>query len=89
MATALAGEMTVLVPMADLIDREAELVRLKKQLERLEGEVERAQTKLANTKFVARAPENVVLKERDRLKEATAGAEKLRAQIVRLGASHH
>ena len=86
-ATALAGEMTVLVPMADLIDREAELGRLKKELERLEGEVERAQTKLDNVNFVERAPENVVLKERDRLKEAAAGAEKLRAQIARLESS--
>ena len=90
-ATALAGDMTVLVPMADLIDREAERARLTKELEQLEAEIERSMSKLANPKFVERAPEDIVAKERARLKEATARtasranhSERLRAQITQL-----
>ena len=81
-ATALAGEMTLLVPFTDLIDREAELARLTKELERLEQEINRARTKLANENFIEKAPEDVVTKERDRLKDATSGADKLRLQIA-------
>ncbi len=83
-ATALAGGMTILVPLSDLIDKEAELARVTKELERLEGEISRAETKLANASFVERAPATVVEKERDRLAEATAAAHKLRAQVLKL-----
>ena len=83
-ATALAGGMTVLVPLSDLIDKDAERARASKELERLEGEITRAETKLANASFVERAPAAVVAKERDRLAEARSAAEKLRAQVLKL-----
>ncbi len=85
-ATALAGGLTVLVPMSDLIDREQELARLSKELERLTGDAARAQAKLDNTAFVERAPAAVVDKEREKRREALADAEKLRAQLARLEA---
>ncbi|MBX9609890.1 MAG: valine--tRNA ligase [Gammaproteobacteria bacterium] len=84
-ATALAGGMTILVPLADLIDRDAELARIAKELERLEGDIARAEAKLANASFVERAPPAVVGKERDKLAEARAAAETLRAQQAKLG----
>ncbi|MGE0486626.1 MAG: valine--tRNA ligase [Gammaproteobacteria bacterium] len=84
-ASALAGEMTVLVPLADLIDRDAERARLARELERLAGEIERATAKLANASFVERAPAAVVDKERARLAEAGAARTKVEAELARLG----
>ena len=69
-ATALVGDMQVLVPMAGLIDKEAELARLDKEILRLEGEAKRVGGKLANEGFVAKAPAEVLEKERAKLAEA-------------------
>ncbi len=52
-ATALVGEMQVLVPMAGLIDTTAELARLDKEMQRLNGEIKRVSGKLSNQGFVA------------------------------------
>ncbi|MBM7059994.1 valine--tRNA ligase [Pseudomonas sp. UL073] len=69
-ATALVGDMQVLVPMAGLIDKAAELARLDKEIQRLDGEVKRVGGKLANEGFVAKAPAEVLDKERAKLAEA-------------------
>lgn len=69
-ATALVGEMEVLVPMAGLIDKDAELARLDKEIARLDGEVKRVGGKLSNEGFVAKAPAEVLEKERAKLAEA-------------------
>ncbi|OLU23118.1 valine--tRNA ligase [Pseudomonas sp. PA15(2017)] len=69
-ATALVGDMQVLVPMAGLIDKQAELARLDKEIQRLEGEAKRVGGKLANEGFVAKAPAEVLEKERAKLAEA-------------------
>lgn len=76
-ATALVGEMQVLVPMAGLIDKDAELARLDKEIQRLQGEVQRVGGKLANEGFVAKAPAEVLDKERAKLAEAEAALAKL------------
>ncbi|MBP7823764.1 MAG: valine--tRNA ligase [Pseudomonas sp.] len=76
-ATALVGEMQVLVPMAGLIDKAAELARLDKEIQRLQGEVQRVGGKLANEGFVAKAPAEVLDKERAKLAEAEAALAKL------------
>ncbi len=83
-ATALVGEMKLLVPMAGLIDKEAELARLGKEIERLEKEVQRLNGKLSNDKFVGKAPEAVVQKERDKLAEANSSLESFREQRARI-----
>src|SRR5690606_25270571 len=62
-ATALVGELELLVPMAGLIDKDSELARLGKEIDRLEKEQARLQGKLGNSSFVGRAPEEVVAKE--------------------------
>jgi valyl-tRNA synthetase len=59
-ATALVGEMEILIPMAGLIDKEAELARLARALEKLEKDFTRTQGKLANEKFVTKAPQAVI-----------------------------
>ncbi|WP_110649970.1 valine--tRNA ligase [Salinicola peritrichatus] len=68
-ATQLVGEMEVLVPMADLIDKEAELTRLAKEIDKQDKLITGIEKKLANESFVAKAPEAVVEKERGKLKE--------------------
>ncbi len=83
-ATALVGEMKLLVPMAGLIDKEVELARLGKEIERLEKEVQRLNGKLSNDKFVGKAPEAVVQKERDKLAEANSSLESFREQQARI-----
>ncbi|MGQ7956444.1 valine--tRNA ligase [Pseudomonas sp. SP16.1] len=85
-ATALVGEMQVLVPMAGLIDKDAELARLDKEIARLQGEVQRVGGKLANQGFVAKAPAEVLDKERAKLAEAEQALAKLVEQRGKIAA---
>ena len=68
-ATALAGNLEILIPMSDLIDKDAELARLQKEIERLQKDCERIHSKLGNESFVAKAPAEVIAKDRDKLAE--------------------
>jgi valyl-tRNA synthetase len=65
--SALAGTIEVMVPMAGVIDVDKELARLDKELDRLTAERGRLAGKLRNDNFVARAPADVVDKERIKL----------------------
>ncbi|EKO3579906.1 valine--tRNA ligase [Vibrio metschnikovii] len=66
-ATALVGKSELMIPMAGLIDKQAELERLAKEIAKTEGEIKRIEGKLSNQGFVAKAPEAVVAVERDKL----------------------
>ena len=79
-ATQLVGDMEVLVPMAGLIDKDAEIARLNRELERLDAEIARLEGKLGNDKFTARAPADVVEKEKARLQDAQGSRERLKGQ---------
>ena len=81
---ALAGEMTILVPLADLIDPQAELARLQKEIDKLKDEKERIEKKLKNKQFITRAPEQVVNKERERLSANTTTTGTLEEQYNRI-----
>ncbi len=81
---ALAGEMTLLVPLADLIDPQAEITRLEKELEKLRKNSDSIAKKLENKNFVDRAPAVVVEKERERLQENNVSIEKLEGQHQRI-----
>jgi len=83
-ATALVGNLELLVPMAGLIDKEAELARLNKEISKLEQDITRTEAKLANPGFVDKAPAEVVDKERVRLGETKTSADKLREQIQKI-----
>jgi len=83
-ATALVGEMEVLIPMADLIDKEAELKRLEKEIAKLKAEAERAEKKLSNPGFTDKAPPAVVDKERNKLDSARTALDKLSEQAERI-----
>ncbi|MDX1818671.1 MAG: class I tRNA ligase family protein, partial [Marinobacter sp.] len=79
-ATQLVGEMEVLVPMAGLIDKDAELKRLDKELDRLQKEIGRLEGKLGNEKFTAKAPAEVVEKEKEKLRDAQSSLQRLSNQ---------
>ena len=85
-ATALVGQMEILVPMAGLIDKEAEIARLTKESARLEQDIAKTEGKLANAAFVDKAPAEVVEKERNRVVENKIALEKLREQIEKMNA---
>jgi valyl-tRNA synthetase len=85
-AIALVGEMRVLIPLAGLIDKEAELTRLEKEIGKLSGNLEKCQAKLTNPNFVERAPEAVVAQERARVAEMQGALGQLQAQAERIRA---
>jgi len=68
-ATALAGDLEILVPMAGLIDVDAELARLDREIDKNALEAKKLSGKLSNAKFVDNAPAEVVAKERQKLSD--------------------
>ena len=85
-ATALVGNMKILIPLAGLIDKGAELARLEKEMGKLEGDIKRTEGKLSNANFIDKAPEAVVQKEKDKLAGAKAALENLSAQAEKIRA---
>lgn len=85
-ATALIGEVKLLIPMAGLIDKQAELARLTKEMDKLHKDVERGEIKLANPSYVERAPADVVEKERQRVSDMRSALEKLEEQRKKIEA---
>jgi len=85
-AVALVGDMQLMIPMAGLIDKDAELARLARETDRLEKETKRLSGKLGNAGFVAKAPAAVVDVERCKLADAEAALIKLREQTTRISA---
>jgi valyl-tRNA synthetase len=85
-ATSLVGEMKLLIPLAGLIDKQAELQRLYKNIQKREQDVERISAKLANENFVSRAPANVVEREKEKLADAQSALDNLRDQAERIAA---
>jgi valyl-tRNA synthetase len=85
-ATALLGTMKMLVPLAGLIDADAEINRLEKRLARTQSDRTRLLDKLANAGFVSRAPAELVEEERGRLAELERACTQLEVQLERLRA---
>jgi valyl-tRNA synthetase len=83
-ATALLGDMRLLVPMKGLIDVDAERARLDKQMERTKAELSKANGKLGNEKFVNNAPAAVVTQERERVVEFEKTIVQLTEQLQKL-----
>ncbi|TKI02984.1 valine--tRNA ligase [Martelella alba] len=76
----LVEEGELLIPMAGIVDKDAELKRLAGEVARLTAEIGRIEGKLANEGFVARAPAAVVAKEREKLEGYMASRATLLAQ---------
>ena len=83
-ATALVGDMKILIPMAGLINKEEELARLNKEIEKLQKNVERGEAKLSNAKFIDRAPAEVVEKEKEKVAGMRSTLENLSEQLQRI-----
>lgn len=79
-ATSLVGKSELMIPMAGLIDKDAELARLDKEVAKIQGEIKRIEGKLGNEGFVAKAPEVVIAKEREKLDGYNETLVKLEAQ---------
>jgi len=79
-ATALVGDMKVLIPMSGLIDKEAELARLDREIGKLEKVVKAGESKLANPNYVEKAPSHVVAREQQKVAELRTSLEQLLAQ---------
>ncbi|MBU1311714.1 MAG: valine--tRNA ligase [Gammaproteobacteria bacterium] len=85
-AAQLIGSTDLLIPMAGLIDKDAELSRIAKQLEKTQQELARVTGKLSNEGFVAKAPEAVLEKERAKQAELEQAVAKLQAQQAEIAA---
>ncbi|NTV63369.1 MAG: class I tRNA ligase family protein, partial [Oscillochloris sp.] len=83
-AAIVLGAIEAYLPLAGLIDLEAERARLRKDLEQAEADVVRREAKLANQGFVGKAPANVVQRERDSLETARAALATLRERLAEL-----
>ena len=80
-ALALVGELKVMVPLAGVIDMEAERVRISKEIDRKQKEIKRIEGKLGNEQFVRNAPPAVVDRERARAADAQGALAALEAQL--------
>ncbi len=83
-ATALVGGMTIHVPMAGLIDVDAELARLDRRRSKVGQDLARAEGKLANRSFVQNAPAEVVAQEQARVLEFKRELAQLAEQYERV-----
>jgi valyl-tRNA synthetase len=83
-ASAVVGDLKVLIPLAGLIDVDAERQRLDKELSKLAAEIEKCEKKLSSDTFVSGAPAAVVTQERTRLADFSAKREALAAQRAKL-----
>src|SRR5690606_5477090 len=84
-ATAVVGELQLLVPLDGLVDLDAERVRLDKELKKVDVEIGKCKGKLASETFVNNAPPAVVDQERKRLLDWNVQREALAAQRTKLG----
>ena len=78
------GEATLALPLADVIDVDAERARLKKDIGKVEGEIKKISGKLGNQGFLDKAPEAVIKENKARLADEEARRDKLAAALERL-----
>jgi len=79
-ATALVGDMKILIPMSGLIDKDAELARLKREIDKLKKAVNSSEQKLANPGYVEKAPSHVVAREQQKVADMQASLAQLQTQ---------
>ncbi len=83
-AQAVLDEATIVLPLAGLIDLGAERVRLQKERAKVAVDAEKTAKKLGNADFIARAPDDVVEENRERLAAAEAEMARLDAALLRI-----
>ncbi|MBR4056930.1 MAG: valine--tRNA ligase [Oscillospiraceae bacterium] len=85
MVSVVTDEARMFMPMAELVDLEKERARLEKELAKAEKDLAGQDAKLANEKFVSRAPENVVNAEREKKAKLEALIGNLKESLAKLG----
>ncbi len=79
-ASQLVDGIELLVPLAGLIDKQTELARINKEIDKLNNELTRLESKLGNQDFIAKAPAEVVAKERERCTAIQVALDQLQGQ---------
>jgi len=85
LVTLVTGNATLYLPLAELVDLAAERARLEKELKKAEGGLAGVEAKLANEKFISKAPEAVIASERERADKLRALVANLKESIEKLG----
>ncbi|QUH28373.1 valine--tRNA ligase [Vallitalea guaymasensis] len=75
---------TIFMPFAELVDIEKEIERLKAEEKKLESELDRVNKKLANERFVSKAPEKVVAEEKAKLEKYSSMMEQVKERLNNL-----
>ncbi len=83
----IVGEATLILPIADIIDLDAEKARLNKVIGKLDIDIKKVDAKLGNEKFVNNAPEEVIAEQKSRKAEALEKREKLATALEQLKAN--
>ena len=74
----------MLIPLGSFIDANAEISRLKKELEKAERDIAGVTGRLSNKAFVDKAPEAVISKAQQQLKDAQSTKALLLEQVERM-----
>jgi valyl-tRNA synthetase len=83
-AVAVTAGMEIYVPLEGVIDIASETERVDRELQKIDRELERVNRKLSNADFLARAPAEVVAKERENQRTLQETQEKLRRHLTML-----
>jgi valyl-tRNA synthetase len=83
-AIALVGELKILIPMAGLIDKVAELARLEKEIQKIKNDLPRVEGKLSNPTFIDKAPHEIIDKEKAKLADLRSNLNNLEQQHARI-----
>jgi valyl-tRNA synthetase len=83
-ATALVGEMKILIPLAGLIDKQAESARLVKEINKEESNLEKTLSKLNNPNFADKAPKAIVDKQHQQAEEQQTKIKQLKEQLDKI-----
>jgi valyl-tRNA synthetase len=85
-AIALVGDMKILIPMAGIIDKKAELIRLEKEIQKIKNDLPRIEGKLNNATFIDKAPAEVIEKEKSKLIDIRSSLNNLEEQQRKISA---
>jgi len=83
-STSIVGDMQVMVPLKDLIDKDKELQRLEKEIAKITKNMAKTEAKLANQSYIVKAPKSVVVKEQDKLRELKAAYSSLQTSLEQI-----
>jgi len=83
-ATALVGEMKILIPLAGIVDKDQEILRLNKEIDKLIKHQQQLSGKLNNKKFISKAPKAVVEKEQSKISSVEKALGDLELQLKKI-----